>query len=142
MSWFSTMLSGGVDKIVDSVGTAVDSIVTNDEERLILRNELAKIQLDAKQKQDELEVQFEQQITDRWKSDNEHVITRLVRPVSYGFILFLFSIMVLFDGNIGEFKVAPGYHSIIETLLVTMTVAYFGGRSVEKYNKIKQSKEK
>jgi len=49
MSWFTNMLSGGVDKIVDSVGTAVDSIVTNDEERLILRNELAKIQLEAKQ---------------------------------------------------------------------------------------------
>jgi hypothetical protein len=27
MSWFSTMLSGGVDKIVDSVGTAVDKII-------------------------------------------------------------------------------------------------------------------
>ena len=30
MSWFSTMLSGGVDKIVDSVGTAVDKIVTSE----------------------------------------------------------------------------------------------------------------
>ena len=30
MSWFSTMLSGGVDKIVDSVGNAVDSIVTSE----------------------------------------------------------------------------------------------------------------
>ena len=30
MSWFSTMLSGGVDKIVDSVGNAVDKIVTSE----------------------------------------------------------------------------------------------------------------
>jgi hypothetical protein len=42
MSWFSSILSGGVDKIVDSVGTAVDSIVTSDEERLILKNELIR----------------------------------------------------------------------------------------------------
>ena len=132
MSWFSTMLSGGVDKIVDSVGTAVDKIVTSDEERLILKNELIKIQLEAKQKQDELEVQFEQQITDRWKSDNEHFITRLVRPLSVVFMLVLFGMIVLLDGNLGMFLVNPAYVPVIENLLVTMIFAYFGSRGAEK----------
>ena len=132
MSWFSTMLSGGVDKIVDSVGTAVDKIVTSDEERLILKNELIKIQLEAKQKQDELEVQFEQQITDRWKSDNEHFITRLVRPLSVVFMLVLFGMIVLLDGNVGMFLVNPAYVPVIENLLVTMIFAYFGSRGAEK----------
>ena len=132
MSWFSTMLSGGVDKVVDSVGTAVDKIVTSDEERLILKNELIKIQLEAKQKQDELEVQFEQQITDRWKSDNEHFITRLVRPLSVVFMLVLFGMIVLLDGNVGMFLVNPAYVPVIENLLVTMIFAYFGSRGAEK----------
>ena len=132
MSWFSTMLSGGVDKIVDSVGTAVDKIVTSDEERLILKNELIKIQLEAKQKQDELEVQFEQQITDRWKSDNEHFLTRLVRPLSVVFMLVLFGMIVLLDGNVGMFFVNPAYVPVIENLLVTMIFAYFGSRGAEK----------
>ena len=132
MSWFSTMLSGGVDKIVDSVGTAVDKIVTSDEEKLILKNELARIQLDAKYKQEALEVQFEQEITSRWKSDNEHIITRLVRPGSYIYVLFVFGLIIFADGNVGEFKVANAYYDIIETLLVIMTVAYFGSRGAEK----------
>ena len=132
MSWFSTMLSGGVDKIVDSVGTAVDKLVTSDQERLQLKNELIKIQLEAKQKQDELEVQFEQQITDRWKSDNEHFITRLVRPLSVVFMLVLFGMIVLLDGNVGMFFVNPAYVPVIENLLVTMIFAYFGSRGAEK----------
>ena len=132
MSWFSTMLSGGVDKIVDSVGNAVDSIVTSDEERLILKNELARIQLESKYKQEALEVQFEQEITSRWKSDNEHIITRLVRPGSYIYVLFVFGLIIFADGNVGEFKVANAYYDIIETLLVIMTVAYFGSRGAEK----------
>ena len=132
MSWFSTMLSGGVDKIVDSVGTAVDKLVTSDQERLQLKNELIKIQLEAKQKQDELEVQFEQQITDRWKSDNEHFITRLVRPLSVVFMLVLFGMIVLLDGNVGMFLVNPAYVPVIENLLVTMIFAYFGSRGAEK----------
>ena len=132
MSWFSSILSGGVDKVVDSVGNAIDKLVTSDSERLQLKNELIKIQLEAKQKQDELEVQFEQQITDRWKSDNEHFLTRLVRPLSVVFMLVLFGMIVLLDGNVGMFLVNPAYVPVIENLLVTMIFAYFGSRGAEK----------
>ena len=132
MSWFSSILSGGVDKVVDSVGNAIDKLVTSDSERLQLKNELIKIQLEAKQKQDELEVQFEQQITDRWKSDNEHFLTRLVRPLSVVFMLVLFGMIVLLDGNVGMFFVNPAYVPVIENLLVTMIFAYFGSRGAEK----------
>ena len=132
MSWFTSILSGGVDKVVDSVGNAIDKLVTSDQERLQLKNELIKIQLEAKQKQDELEVQFEQQITDRWKSDNEHFITRLVRPLSVVFMLVLFGMIVLLDGNVGMFLVNPAYVPVIENLLVTMIFAYFGSRGAEK----------
>ena len=132
MSWIANILSGGVDKIVDSVGNAIDKVITSDEEKLILKNELVKIQLDAKQKQDELEVQFEQQITERWKSDNEHFFTRLVRPLSIVFMLVLFGMIVLLDGNVGMFLVNPAYVPVIENLLVTMIFAYFGSRGAEK----------
>ena len=58
MSWFTNILSGGVDKIVDSVPKGIDSIVTNDEERLQLKNKPVKIQLEAKYKQEEYDVLF------------------------------------------------------------------------------------
>ena len=137
MSWFSTMLSGGVDKIVDSVGTAVDKIVTSDEEKLILKNELVKIQLDAKQKQDELEVQFEQEITSRWKSDNEHGLTRLVRPAIVVWSFALLTIVVIADGNLGNFAVRAEYIPLVAQIVVASVVSYMGARSFDKYTKNK-----
>ena len=76
----------------------------------------------------------EAQITERWKSDNEHVITRLVRPISFGWVIMLFSVVIIGDTNWG-FTVKDAYIPVIETLLVTMTVAYYGGRSFEKFKK-------
>lgn len=137
MSWFTSMLSGGVDKIVDSVGIAVDRIVTSDEERLILKNELAKIQLDAKQKQGELELQFEQEITSRWKSDNEHGLTRLVRPAIVVWSFALLTIVVIADGNIGSFAVRAEYIPLVAQIVVASVVSYMGARSFDKYTKNK-----
>ena len=83
MGWFSKMLSGGIDKTVDSVGTALDGLFTSDEERLqakqIITSEMNKFEMgimDAQSKHDA-------EITARWKSDNEHSITRLVRPLAF-----------------------------------------------------------
>jgi predicted PurR-regulated permease PerM len=86
------------------------------------------------QQHDEI-IQEMNNITQRWTSDNEHFITRLVRPVSYGFMLFLFAIMVLCDGNVGHFHIDPAYLPIIKALLLTMTIAYFGSRGLEKINR-------
>ena len=137
MSWFSSILSGGVEKIVDSVGTAVDSIVTNDEERLILRNELARIQLESKYKQEALEVQFEQEITSRWKSDNEHGLTRLVRPAIVVWSFALLTIVVIADGNLGNFAVRAEYIPLVAQIVVASVVSYMGARSFDKYTKNK-----
>ena len=43
----SDILTGGVDKIVDSVGNAIDKIVTSAEEKMILQNALEEIKLNA-----------------------------------------------------------------------------------------------
>ena len=137
MSWFTSILSGGVDKIVDSVGTAVDKIVTSDEEKLILKNELARIQLDAKYKQEALEVQFEQEITSRWKSDNEHGLTRLVRPAIVVWSFALLTIVVIADGNLGNFAVRAEYIPLVAQIVVASVVSYMGARSFDKYTKNK-----
>ena len=58
MSILSDIFTGSVDKIVDSVGNAIDNLVTSDEEKLTLKNELARIQIEAKNKKDELDLIF------------------------------------------------------------------------------------
>lgn len=135
MSWLSEIFSSSASAIVDSVGNAVDKLVTSDEEKLQLKNELVKIQLEATLKANEQANAAEGQITERWKSDNEHWLTRLVRPLSYAWVILLFSSVVMMDGNIGQFKINIAYIPVIESLLVTMTLAYFGARTIEKFKK-------
>jgi len=72
------------------------------------------------------------EVTSRLKSDNEHTITRLIRPLSYGMMFILFLSAVFLDGNIGEFKIKDVYIPVIETLFSTMTIFYFGSRGIEK----------
>ena len=131
MSWLSELFSSSAGAIVDSVGNAIDKLVTSDEEKLQLKNELVKIQLEATLKANEQANEAEAQITERWKSDNEHIITRLVRPISFGWVIMLFSVVIIGDTNWG-FTVKDAYIPVIETLLVTMTIAYFGSRGAEK----------
>ena len=47
MSWFSNIFSSTVGTVIDSVGNAIDKLVTSDAEKLQLHNELAKIQVEA-----------------------------------------------------------------------------------------------
>lgn len=134
MSWLTDIFSSSASAIVDSVGAAIDKLVTSDAEKLQLKNELVKIQLEATLKANEQANEAEEQITERWKSDNEHIITRLVRPLSYTWVIVLFSAVMIGDNNWG-FTVKDAYIPVMETLLTTMTIAYFGGRTFEKFKK-------
>lgn len=141
MGILSNIFSSGASELVKEVGAAVDNLVTSDEERLLLKNELNKIASESQIKNKELDLKFAQVTAEQWKSDNEAAITRLVRPVAYLLIISLFILIVLFDGNLGSFKINIAYVPVIEGLMQTMTVAYFGLRTGEKITKfIKSSK--
>lgn len=131
MSWLSGIFSSTVGGVVDSVGNAIDKLVTSDSERLQLKNELIKIEAEAKLKELELENQYEKEVTQRWVSDNDHWFTRLVRPLSYTWVVFFFTFIMIGDSNFG-FSIKEAYIPVIETLLITMTIALFGSRGVEK----------
>ena len=74
-------------------------------------------------KQDEIEMQ---EVTKRLSSDNEHNVTRLVRPVSYGAMFILYMSFIFFDGNLGEFQIREQY---IPCLLYTSPSPRDNGRS-------------
>lgn len=129
---FGSILAGGIDKVVDSVGNAIDKLVTSDEEKLILKNALAEAKIKAALESENNYLRHEAEITKRWTSDNEHMLTRLVRPFVVAWSYILFTIVMLFDGNVGEFTINPAYIPVLETILITVTVAYFGSRGYEK----------
>ena len=132
----TSFLTGGIDSVIDSVGGALDKLFTSDEERAKAKNELMKIRQSEHINAIKLGNAYEKTISKRWLSDNEHITTRLVRPLIVIFLYVLFGAVILSDGNIGKFAINTAYIPVLQTLLVTVTVAYFGSRGVEKTTKI------
>ena len=132
MSWFTDIFTGSVDKIVDSVGNAIDKLVTSDEEKLILKNELAKIQLEAKAKSGELELEFDKQITQRHSSDmqSDSWLSKNIRPMTLIFILVMYSLLSISSGF--DFKVTESYITLLGQWGMLIMSFYFGSRGLEK----------
>jgi len=142
MSWFSDLISGGVDKIIDSTGKAIDSIVTSDEERLRLQNELVAIQVKAKADSEALaantETKLEEELTERLKSDmtSDEPLAKKVRPLSLIYLLLVVSLLAVTDGNLSydtwHFTVGAEYIDLFKALLLMVFGFYFGSRGLEK----------
>jgi len=147
MSWFQTLISGGVDKIVDSVGTAIDKVVTSDHERLQMQNELVKIQLDAAREAQRMELDAEAKIEDeiskRWQADaqSDDPWAKKVRPLSLVYTLIVVTIFAVLDGNALDFAIKEAYIDLFKTLLLLIFTAYFGSRGVEKIFQIKNARK-
>lgn len=131
MNFFTKLFSTGVKDIVDSVGNAIDKNITSDEEKIILKNELITSVNQFKSNMEDKLNEFERNITQRWTSDNEHIITRLVRPLSFAWVIFVFTFIAITDTAL-NLNVKEVYIPVFEALLQTMTVAYFGSRGIEK----------
>jgi hypothetical protein len=143
MSWFQSLISGGVDKIVDSVGSAIDRVVTSDHERLQMQNELAKIQLDAARDAQRMELEadakVEDEITKRWQADSQSddPWAKKVRPFSLIYMIVVTTLLAVMDGNAWGFTVKDAYIDLFQALLMLAFGAYFGSRGLEKIYQIK-----
>lgn len=146
MSWFTDLISGGVDKIVDSVGTAVDKLITSDEERLLLKNELVKIQLEAQRDAHKMELdadaKVEDEVTKRWQADmsGDDPWAKKVRPLSLVYMLGVVTALAVMDGNAWGFAVKEVYVELFQALLLLAFGAYFGSRGLEKIYQIKNKR--
>lgn len=136
MSWFKNIVSEGAAKVVDSISGGLDSLFTSDEERLQARAVIEKQVQDYQVQVLDAQSKYDAEVTARWKSDNENLITRLVRPISFMSVLIAFFIIAFADGNVGEFTINEAYIPVFEGLLYTMVIAYFGSRGIEKTTKV------
>ena len=59
-----------------------------------------------------------------------------IRPITLIFLTVIFTILSIFDGNLGEFTIGVAYIPVYQTLLMTVYAAYFAGRSIEKVKKV------
>ena len=90
--------------------------------------EEAKAVLDA-------EVQFQNNVTDRWKADmsSDVKLAKYIRPVTLIALMAMFMLTMVFDSlDDWPFNVKDSYVSLLEILMLTSFGAYFAGRTIEK----------
>jgi len=138
----TNLFSSGVEKVIDSVGNAIDKNVTNDEERQQLTNALIEIQETAKLEQEKLALNFEQEYTKRQALDmqSDDMLSKRIRPMTLIYLLIVVSVLALTDGNIKYddyvYKINSEYVELFKSLLLMVFAFYFGSRGVEKVAKI------
>ena len=118
--------------IAEKISGIVDKFVRTNDEKAQFQKEMTEILIEA-------EAAMQKNVTERWKADLEHGnwLTRSVRPLVLVFLIFSTVLMVFIDSGSINFNVDEKWTDLLQLVLMTTLGAYFGGRSVEKCNKIK-----
>jgi len=79
-----------------------------------------------------------QEVTKRWTSDmnSDSWLSKNTRPLALIFLTIATTIMIVVDSTALDFEVKHSWVTLLETLLVTVYVAYFGSRGAEKFKSI------
>ena len=143
-NFIGKIIKGSTGELVNSLGTTIDKFIQTPEEKQAAAIEMAKIVNEHEARMYEASVKAleaeENNITGRWTADmsSDSWLSKNSRPiVLLAMVGFLF-LMIIFDSVNINFEVKESYITLIETLLITVVVAYFGSRGVEKYQAIKR----
>ena len=130
MGIIDKLISGGASKLVDSVGSVLDNVITTDEEKLEAKRKLKELILSH-------EAQMQQNVTDRWKADmnSDSWLSKNVRPLVLIFLVVSTVLMIFIDAGTIQFTVEEKWTDLLQLVLITEIGAYFGGRSLEKRKK-------
>ena len=85
---------------------------------------------------------MQKNVTDRWKADmtSDNKLSKSVRPLVLIFVIVCTMLLIFIDSGFINFAVEEKWSDLLQMLLITIVAAYFGGRSYEKGNKIKNGK--
>lgn len=81
------------------------------------------------------EVQFQNNVTERWKADmgSDVKLAKYIRPVTLICLMVMFMATMIADSmDAWPFNVKDSYVSLLEILMLTAFGAYFAGRTIEK----------
>ena len=119
--------------VVDKLAGVADRFIRTKDEKAEFEKEMTNILIEA-------EAAMQKNVTERWKADLEHGnwLTRSVRPLVLVFLIVATVLMVFIDSGSLNFNVEEKWTDLLQLVLMTTIGAYFGGRSVEKFNKYKK----
>ncbi len=124
------ILGNILGNLLSKADKIVDEVITSQEERMQLKNELQKII-------QEQEALIEQEVTKRWESDNlqSSWLPRNIRPLVLAWLVVSTTLLIFIDAGAIDFVVDDEWKSTITAILTITIGAYFGSRGLEKINK-------
>jgi len=77
-------------------------------------------------------------ISNRWQADmtSDSWLSKNVRPLTIVFLTISTVVLIVADSSDNPFKVDEVWVSLLKNLLITVYLAYFGSRGVEKFKKL------
>ena len=75
-----------------------------------------------------------EEVTKRWNADmsSDNKLSKSVRPLTLIFLFVSTVVLIFIDSGFINFAVDNEWKELLKMLLITITAAYFGGRSYEK----------
>lgn len=120
-----------------------DAGVLNMVKQLITKND----QLPIKDKEEalrliDLDIVEAQEISKRWNADmaSDSFLSKNTRPMTLIFLTVSMIFLIVLDSLNIDFGVNAEWIELLKSLLITVYVAYFGSRGVEKYKYISNKK--
>ena len=85
------------------------------------------------------------EVSERWKADmgSDSWLSKNTRPLSLMFLTIAMTVFILIDSfAMSNFNVKEAWVDLLQTLLTTVYIAYFGSRGAEKWKNISNNSNK
>ena len=127
------LFGGGAKNIAGSLTGIADKFIRTKEEKAEFEKQMTEIFINA-------EAEQQKNVTERWKADmaSDSNLSKSVRPVTLIFLFVSTVLLIFIDSGFINFAVDDEWKELLKMLLITVTAAYFGGRSYEKGKSIKK----
>mgnify|MGYP003636723961 FL=1 len=127
------IFGGAAEGVAGKLSNIVDKFVRTKDENAQFEKEMTEIFIQA-------EAEQQKNVTERWKSDmaSDNKLSKSVRPLTLIFLFVSTVLLIFIDSGFINFAVDDEWKELLKMLLITITAAYFGGRSYEKGKSIKK----
>lgn len=130
------LLLGVASTVNPTLGKVLEGVT--DPKQALLEINKADIPSEDKIKLQELLYQAQevemQEVSKRWTADmsSDNKLSKSVRPLTLIFLFVSTVVLIFIDSGFINFAVDNEWKELLKMLLITITAAYFGGRSYEK----------
>ena len=127
------IFGGAAEGVAGKLSNIVDKFVRTKDEKAQFEKEMTEIFIQA-------EAEQQKNVTERWKSDmaRDNKLSKSVRQLTLIFLFVSTVLLIFIDSGFINFAVDDEWKELLKMLLITITAAYFGGRSYEKGKSIKK----